>query len=647
MAGAQEAQAEPYALSALRSSTSFVIIVTAFSGGLAACVAAELMTPNFSLAVNAVHFIFVAMAIMVAGILSSYLTQTDSTQVEVRSLTQAVRSLRRDPENLHRLPEYGKGPSLYLAAELNALIETFELRQAELKEDAAAARKMWDRSESASLAKSHFLANMSHELRTPLNAIIGYAMLLQEDSQDAGLTDAVSDLDRILRSARHLLNLINDILDLSKIEAGKDRVDYSLIDIRVLIEETMAVVGQQTIETANVTFDLDLPDQDIHMHADAVKLRQCLVNLLSNAFKFTDEGHVKLRVATEPSKSGNTVVFEVEDTGIGIDEEKTENLFDAFVQADVMTTKKYGGTGLGLAITQRLTGLMGGEISLKSEPGIGSVFTIKLPQEPATRSLQPVSVAAPMTLAANDGIDDERLALVIDDDVSNVDLLSRWLKKQGYSVAAAYDGEAGLEVAREYEPELILLDIHMPRANGWEVLSELRADERLSKIPVVVISVDDDRKRGLDSGASEYLTKPTTQEHLAGVLKTFNTTTAGHVLVVDDDEDAGNIIERAARQVGLEVSRAFDGVTGLEMARAHKPCAIVLDLTMPRKDGFSVLSELSTDPQLRTVPVIIVSARTLNGDEFSKIAKSGCDFHTKGVSSPHDIAANLISVVGT
>jgi len=212
-------------------------------------------------------------------------------------------------------------------------------------------------------------------------------------------------------------------------------------------------------------------------------------------------------------------------------------------------------------------------------------------------------------LPANDENPDERLALVIDDDPANVDLLSRWLKKQGYSVAAAYDGEAGLEVAREYNPDLILLDIHMPRADGWDVLAELKADENLSEIPVIVISVDDNRKRGLDSGASEYLTKPTTQEHLAGVLETFNTTAAGHVLVVDDDEDAGNIVERAARQVGLEVSRAFDGVTGLDMARAHKPSAIVLDLTMPRKDGFSVLRELNIDPELRKIPVIISDCR--------------------------------------
>lgn len=631
-------------LSTLRSSTALSIVGAAVGGALAAFAAAAINAPGLPLSTYVAESLFVAACAGAVGFITSLGKPSDVDENDVGVLATGVRSLLRDPNLVQRLPVNGTGAVGQLAGDLNVLVDSFAARQRALQETVAEAKAMRDRSESASVAKSHFLANMSHELRTPLNAIIGYAMLLQEDAQDAGETETASDLNRILRAARHLLVLINDILDLSKIEAGKDEVDYSPVHLRTLLDETMAAVGPRS-EQSDVTFNLTTPGDEVYMQTDTTKVRQCLVNLLSNAFKFTESGSVSLDVSIRPADFGKTVVFEVSDTGIGISPEKIDTLFDAFVQADMSTTQKYGGTGLGLAITRRLAGLLGGELKAESTLGEGSKFILTLPQEPVRNPIVQSLDEVVATLPANDDVEGERLALVIDDDASTVDLLSRWLKKQGYAVAAAYDGEAGLEVAREYNPDLILLDIHMPRKNGWDVLEKLNEDEKLCDVPVIVVSVDDNRKRGLDSGASEYLTKPTTQEHLARVLETYNTTAAGQILVVDDDEDAGDIIERAARQVGLEVSRAFDGVTGLEMARKHKPAAIVLDLTMPEKDGFSVLTELDSDPELRRIPVIVVSARTLNGVEFNQLAESGCDFHAKGVSSPHEIAANLVAVV--
>lgn len=645
MAGTQTVPSRGFKLSSLRSSTALTIAGTAIGGALAACMAAAVINPGLSVGAHFFNWLFVAGSAATIGAVASLgQSKTSPVDAEVRGLSQSVRSLLRDPNLVQRIPVSSDSVVGELSSDLNVLIDSFETRQSSLQKTVDDMRDMRDRSESASLAKSHFLANMSHELRTPLNAIIGYAMLLQEDAQNAGETEAVSDLDRILRAARHLLMLINDILDLSKIEAGKDEVDYTPINLRTLIDECLVALGPRSSEDG-VEFILNLPEDEVFMQTDTMKVRQCLVNLLSNAFKFTETGSVTLSAECRSSDAGQDVVLEVADTGIGINEDKIEKLFDAFVQADTSTTQKYGGTGLGLAITQKLAKLLGGNLFAESEEGKGSVFTLIIPKEPISelRALDLDEVAT--ELPANDDGNSERLALVIDDDSSTVDLLTRWLKKQGYVVAAAYDGEAGLEVAEEYHPDLILLDIHMPRKNGWDVLEKLNAHDTLKDVPVIIVSVDDDRKRGLDSGASEYLTKPTNQGHLISVLETYNTHTAGHILVVDDDEDAGNIIERAARQVGLDVSRAFDGVTGLEMARAHKPCAIVLDLTMPRKDGFSVLAELGIDPELRKIPVIVVSARTLNGDEFNQISQSGCDFHAKGVSSPHDIAANLISVV--
>ena len=644
MAGTQEVSEKSFGLSFFKSTTALTIAGAAIGGALVSCASSAILYPNTGVATHLLQGGFVALGAAIVGFLSAREHGMGARSSDVEQINGAVCSLMRDPDLVQRIPVTSTGAIAELTSNLNVLIDSFSARQRALQETVSEVRAMRDRSESASMAKSHFLANMSHELRTPLNAIIGYAMLLQEDAQDAGATEAVSDLDRILRAARHLLMLINDILDLSKIEAGKDEVEYSPVNVRTLIEETMAAIGPRA-SMSDVRFEMDLPKTDIYMQTDNLKVRQCLVNLLSNAFKFTERGHVKLSVRVRDHEFGSVVDFLVEDTGIGISPEKIEKLFDAFVQADTTTTQNFGGTGLGLTITRKLASLLGGKLSVESEKDKGSVFQLTIPQEPmrktTLRSLEDLSASIP----ANDDSENQRLALVIDDDASTVDLLSRWLKKQGYAVAAAYDGEAGLEVAHEHQPDLILLDIHMPRKNGWDVLDKLKADEKLCEVPVIVVSVDDNRRRGLNSGASEFLMKPTTQENLVTVLDTFNTTTDGHILIIDDDEDAGNIIERAARQVGLEVSRAFDGVAGLEMVKAHKPSAIVLDLTMPEKDGFSVLKELETDPELRRIPVIVVSARTLNGAEFNQIAESGCDFHAKGVSSPHDIAANLISVV--
>lgn len=644
MAVLREAEEASYDLSLFKTSTALTIAGAAVGGALVSCATSAILFPESSVVTHLLQGTFVAIGAGIVGFLSARdLAKTVSVD-DVEIVSEAVRSLLRDPDLVQRIPVANSGPIADLTSNLNVLIDSVAARQRALHETVSDVRAMRDRSESASMAKSHFLANMSHELRTPLNAIIGYAMLLQEDAQDAGSEEAVSDLDRILRAARHLLMLINDILDLSKIEAGKDEVEYSPVHVRTLIEETMAAVGPRT-SMSDVRFELDLPDEEIYMQTDNLKVRQCLLNLLSNAFKFTRQGHVKLTVRIRDLDFGPVVEFAVEDTGIGISSEKIDGLFDAFVQENVSTTQNFGGTGLGLTITHKLTSLLGGQLSVDSEKDEGSVFKLTIPQEPgrktSIRSLEELAATIP---AVND-TQSERIALVIDDDASTVDLLSRWLKKQGYSVAAAYDGEAGLEVAQEFNPDLILLDIHMPRKNGWDVLEKLKEDENLRDVPVIVVSVDDNRRRGLSSGASEFLTKPTTQESLADVLNTFNSTADGQILVIDDDEDAGNIIERAARQVGLEVSRAYDGVAGLEMVRRHKPSAIVLDLTMPEKDGFSVLKELESDPELRRIPVIVVSARTLNGAEYNQIAESGCDFHAKGVSSPHDIAANLISVV--
>lgn len=646
MSGAQAVPEKIGRRALLQSKTAVMLASAALGGALTSYATGLLLNPAAAFPVHLFQALCVAGGAFGLGYLARRNRAGDRNSGALAELTDIIRAQKADPDHDARSMNIARAqPTAQLARELNGLIDAFTRRESTLTKKLAEAETLRELSESSSLAKTQFLANMSHELRTPLNAIIGYATLLQEDAEAAGASGTVDDLSRILRAARHLLMLINDILDLSKIETGKSKIAIAPVTLKSLIEETLVDVGPQGRST-NICFEMSLPDEEVFLQTDALKVRQCLVNLLSNAFKFTSEGYVKLSVRIRPVEFGAIIDFTVQDTGIGISPEKIETLFDAFVQAEVEITQKYGGTGLGLAITRRLANLLGGELTVTSELNSGSEFTLSIPREPIQNPEVSDTKARVSSRPANDETNTARTALVIDDDTSNVDLLTRSLTKQGYSVVAAYDGETGLELAKNSAPDIILLDIHMPRQSGWDVLAALKTIPALSDVPVVIISVDDDRMRGIREGASEFLTKPVNQSELTNVLATYGARAEGHVLVIDEDEEAGNMIERAARQVGLNVSRAFDGETGLEMIRSHKPTAIVLDLFLPRRDGFSVLAELAATKEFQDIPVIVASARTLSGKEFHRITEAGCDFHAKGVSSPQEIAANLISVVG-
>jgi signal transduction histidine kinase/ActR/RegA family two-component response regulator len=374
--------------------------------------------------------------------------------------------------------------------------------------------------EEANRAKSTFLANMSHELRTPLNAIIGYSEMLEEETRDSGKIENVQDLKKIQTAGKHLLSLINDVLDLSKIEAGKMGLHLETFDVPQVIEEMVTTLQPAAAKNAN-SIHVHVGKNVNGMRADITKVRQILFNLLSNACKFTDHGTISVDVDHIKVEERPWIQFRVSDTGIGISAQQKANLFQEFAQADASISRKYGGTGLGLAITHRFVQLMKGQINVESEPGRGAVFTVKLPAQVVIETTESAPSAETSDAAAtlSETKADLDTILVIDDDPAVRDLMSRFLTKLDFRVVAATNGEEGFRLAKQIRPLLITLDVVMPECDGWTVLNRLKSDPELAEIPVIMVTVVDNEARGLDLGASNYLIKPVERDRLAVLVE--------------------------------------------------------------------------------------------------------------------------------
>jgi PAS domain S-box-containing protein len=398
-------------------------------------------------------------------------------------------------------------------------------------------RRQKEAAEEANRAKSTFLANMSHELRTPLNAIIGYSEMLLEETTDQGQSAMLPDLEKIRTAGKHLLTLINAILDLSKIEAGKIELVLETFGVSGLIAEIVTTI-KPLLERNGNTLEVHGADTGDLMHADPVRVRQCLLNLLSNACKFTEQGTITLQVRRVTESGGDWLIFRVTDTGIGMTPEQQSRLFQDFSQADASTTRKYGGTGLGLAISQRFCHMMGGDIMVESSPGQGSTFTLLLPAEvqkrPSIATVQREQKADTVTQTAlPHGSDGQHIVLVIDDDPVSLDLIVRLLTKKGLHVVATSSGRVGLWLAQILRPAAITLDLKMPDMDGWAVLTALRADPLLASIPVIVLTIMDDEHLSYTLGASGYLAKPIDPERLIMMLQPYIRTLLPAPVAVD------------------------------------------------------------------------------------------------------------------
>jgi CheY-like chemotaxis protein len=478
---------------------------------------------------------------------------------------------------------------------------------------------------------------MCHELRTPLNAIIGYCEYLQEDPENLDPEEALGDLKKIERAGKHLLTLINDILDLAKIEAGKTKLELAAFDIRPLVRDLEEMInplirGKGNCLTVQASGDLG------SMRADRHRVKQVLLNLLSNANKFTDKGSILLTAQREPAAGGDRVVFRVADTGKGMGPDDVKKLFQPFFQADSTTTRKHEGTGLGLAISRRLCHMMGGEVEVQSRLGEGSTFIVRLPadvvlSEPLTAPLRAAGADGRFADAASpaEAPAGPNIVVVIDDDPQVRELMQRFLGKEGYAVLGAASGEEGLRLVKQLRPRAVTLDVMMPGGlDGWGVLAALKSDPATAAIPVIMSTIVDDKSRGFALGASDYITKPIDWARLGAVLRGLGAPRNAPVLVVEDDPSSRELARRTLARDGWEVTEADNGRTGLAQARRRKPAVILLDLMMPEMDGFQFLEEKRRDPELRDVPVIVVTAgdlseadrRRLNGSVRQVIQKS-------------------------
>jgi GAF domain-containing protein/DNA-binding response OmpR family regulator/anti-sigma regulatory factor (Ser/Thr protein kinase) len=502
-----------------------------------------------------------------------------------------------------------------------------------------AERQAVERMREVDRLKTQFLANMSHELRTPLNSIIGFSRVMLRGI-DGPLTDMQStDLTSIYNSGQHLLGLINNILDLSKIEAGKMELSIESVNLNDVAKLVMSTAIALVKDKA-VKLEQDVPADLPTVMADSTRVRQIILNLVSNAAKFTDKGFIRLRMVSTPKE----VLISVTDSGIGIQADKLDHIFEEFTQVDASTTRKYGGTGLGLAITRKFVDMHKGRIWVESEAGVGSTFTFTLPREQAESE---PSVSLPTDLEARG--EGKKLIMCIDDDPGVITLYKRYLEKQNYRVIGITDPTKAVEEARRVLPYAITLDVMMPRKDGWDVLADLKKTPEISNTPILVCSIVQDKTRGFSLGAADYLVKPITEDELRHALERISRDRLiNKILVVDDEPSALLLLKRILEsQPQYQVLDATGGAQALTIVQNEKPDLVLLDLMMPEVDGFAVLDNIKSNADTHDIPVIIVTAKEITAEDRERLNGNMTALYNKGMFTAEQLLNDIGQALAT
>jgi len=479
-----------------------------------------------------------------------------------------------------------------------------------------------EEAEAAILAKSRFLANMSHELRTPLNAIIGYSEMLEEDALEIGEKAFVSDLEKIHKAGKHLLSLINDIIDISRMETGMMHLNiesFSLSDFIDNIAATIQPLVKQNSNKIGIIKKRNLGE----IETDRTKLRLILLNLLSNAAKFTQGGHITFNISKKVTKVQTWIVFQISDTGIGMTDEQLKNIFEAFFQEKNVINQKFQGPGIGLAICHGFCQLLRGMISVKSQAGNGSTFTVQIPvrQVQSDQDKVPPPQGKDESSSMTPSLSGEGpLILVVDDMASVCELLRHQLTKAGFQVGTVMHGKDVISLARKLQPVAITLDVLMPEIDGWKVLQDLKSDPDLCHIPVIMYSILDEKQLGFSLGATEYLIKPVDRNVLVETLKKYCSMGKDNtILIVEDDEVLRELEVRALEKAGWSLIEATNGKIALEQMMKQKPDIILLDLMMPEMDGFEFIEKLKTNKEWLDIPIIVLTAKDLSAEDHRQL----------------------------